>query len=120
MFIRTESDVRNQGRFDDSIGIFPEFIDGYVILILPTTGRYFQIPYRNIVPKKIKHLLVSGRSTGGDRISHAATRNMACCAVSGQGAGIAAAISVKLNKDLLDLDPVIIQKELKKQGARYW
>ena len=34
--------------------------------------------------------------------------------------GIAAAISVKLNKDLLDLDPVLIQKELKKQGARYW
>ena len=62
----TESDVRNQGRFDDSIGIFPEFIDGYGILILPTTGRYFQIPYRNIVPKKIKHLLVSGRSTGGE------------------------------------------------------
>ena len=45
---------------------------------------------------------------------------MACCAVSGQGAGIAAAISVKLNKDLLDLDPLLIQKELKKQGARYW
>ena len=29
-------------RFEDSIGIFPEFIDGYNILILPTTGRYFQ------------------------------------------------------------------------------
>src|SRR3970282_648250 len=25
----TEHDVREQGRFDDSIGIFPEFIDGY-------------------------------------------------------------------------------------------
>ena len=32
----TEGDVRDQGRFDDSIGIFPEFIDGYGILILPT------------------------------------------------------------------------------------
>ena len=31
------------GRFEDSIGIFPEFIDGYNILILPTTGRYFQV-----------------------------------------------------------------------------
>ena len=30
-------------RFDDTIGIFPEFIDGYNILILPTTGRYFQV-----------------------------------------------------------------------------
>ncbi|MCB1463908.1 MAG: FAD-dependent oxidoreductase, partial [Nitratireductor sp.] len=39
----TESDVREQGRFDDTIGIYPEFIDGYGILILPTTGRYFQL-----------------------------------------------------------------------------
>ena len=30
-------------RFADTIGIFPEFIDGYNILILPTTGRYFQV-----------------------------------------------------------------------------
>ena len=27
----TEKDVRQQGRFDDSIGIYPEFIDGYGI-----------------------------------------------------------------------------------------
>merc|ERR1711997_1266443 len=37
----TSKDVRNQAKFEDSIGIFPEFIDGYNILILPTTGRYF-------------------------------------------------------------------------------
>ena len=37
--------MREQARFDDSIGIFPEFIDGYGVLILPTTGRYFQVPY---------------------------------------------------------------------------
>ena len=47
-----ESDVRNQGRFEDSIGIFPEFIDGYGVLILPTTGKYMQIPYRSLMPKK--------------------------------------------------------------------
>ncbi|MDA8656441.1 FAD-dependent oxidoreductase, partial [Luminiphilus sp.] len=40
----TELDVREQARFDESVGIFPEFIDGYGILILPTTGRYFQLP----------------------------------------------------------------------------
>ena len=42
----TAADVREQGRFEDSIGIFPEFIDGYGLLILPTTGRYFHVPYR--------------------------------------------------------------------------
>jgi len=115
----TSQDVRNQARFDDSIGIFPEFIDGYGILILPTTGRYFQIPYRNLLPKGIENLLVSGRATGGDRDSHAATRNMACCAVTGQGAGIAAAISVKTGKPLAQVDVANIQKELVRQGARH-
>jgi hypothetical protein len=115
----SEHDVREQGRFEDSVGIYPEFIDGYGILILPTTGRYFQIPYRNLLPKQVGHLLVAGRSTGGDRISHAATRNMSCCAVTGQGAGIAAALSLKSNRDLADIDIALVQKELGRQGVRY-
>ena len=116
----TEQDVREQGRFEDSIGIYPEFIDGYGILILPTTGRYFQIPYRNLLPKKVKNLLVAGRATGGDRISHAATRNMSCCAVTGQGAGIAAALSLKSNSELDRIDISQVQGELDRQDVRYW
>ncbi len=116
----TSLDVREQGRFEDSVGIFPEFIDGYGILILPTTGRYFQIPYRNLLPRKVENLLVAGRATGGDRDSHAATRNMACCAVTGQAAGIAAAISIKQqNQPLSQVDPLLIQKELERQGGRH-
>ena len=119
LYNMTSNDVREQARFDDSIGIFPEFIDGYGILILPTTGRYFQIPYRNLLPKGVENLLVAGRATGGDRDSHAATRNMACCAVTGQGAGIAAAISIKSSKPLVEVDVADIQKELERQGARH-
>ena len=114
-----ERDVREQARFADSIGIYPEFIDGYGILILPTTGRYFQIPYRNLVPKGIRNLLVAGRSSGGDRVSHASTRNMSCCAVLGQGAGIAAALSLHSGYELESPDVDAIQKELDRQGVRY-
>jgi len=114
----TEIDVRHEARFDDSIGIYPEFIDGYGILILPTTGRYMHIPYRSLLPKKVKGLLVAGRATGGDRIAHAATRNMACCAVAGQGAGIAAAQAVKSNSELDSVDLFAIHKELDQQGVR--
>jgi len=115
----TEQDVREQGRFEDSIGIYPEFIDGYGILILPITGRYFQIPYRNLLPKGVRNLLVAGRATGGDRVSHAATRNMSCCAVTGQGAGIAAAISLKSNRELDRIDLTKVQAELARQDVRY-
>ena len=114
----TETDVRHQGRFEDSIGIYPEFIDGYGVLIIPTTGRYMQIPYRAMLPGKVKGLLVAGRAIGGDRIAHAATRNMACCAVAGQGAGVAAALAVKRGQDVVQVDMVEVQNELVCQGVR--
>jgi ribulose 1,5-bisphosphate synthetase/thiazole synthase len=114
----TEHDVREQARFDDSIGIFPEFIDGYGVLILPTTGRYFQIPYRCLVPKGVGHLAVAGRCIGGDKISHAAVRSMMCCTVTGQGAGVAAATSLRSGDDFDRLDVRQVQRELKRQGVR--
>ena len=115
----TEADVREQGRFDDTIGIYPEFIDGYGILILPTTGRYFQIPYRSMLPARVKNPLVPGKASGGDRVSHAATRNMSCCAVTGQGAGIAAALACRSNSSLETLSIGRIHQELDRQEVRY-
>jgi hypothetical protein len=114
----TGTDVREQARFDDAIGIFPEFIDGYGILILPTTGRYWHVPYRALVPRGVGNLLVAGRCIGGDNISHASARNMMCCAVSGQGAGVAAAISLQRDESFERLDIGVVQKELVRQGAR--
>lgn len=115
----TEADVRGEARFPDSIGIYPEFIDGYGVLVLPTTGRYMQIPYRAMLPKGVRNLLVTGRALGGDRIAHAATRNMACCAVAGQGAGVAAAISIETGRELDHVDISRVQSELDRQGVRY-
>jgi ribulose 1,5-bisphosphate synthetase/thiazole synthase len=115
----TGSDVREQGRFDDAVGIFPEFLDGYGVLILPTTGRYWQLPYRALVPKNVANLLVAGRCIGGDKMSHASARNMMCCAVSGQGAGVAAAVSVQREEPLDRLDIGAVQRELARQGARF-
>ena len=98
--------------------IYPEFIDGYGVLVLPTTGRYFQVPYRSMVPSGIGNLLVAGRPIGGDRIAHAATRNMSCCAVTGQGAGVAAALSLRQGRELDDVDLAPVQAELERQGVR--
>src|SRR5262249_40720329 len=115
----TESDVRGEARFDDSIGIYPEFIDGYGVLILPTTGRYYHVPYRSLLPRGVRNPLVPGRPSGGDLIAHASTRNMSCCAVQGQGAGIAAAVSLHDGSSLADVDIVAVQRELERQGVRY-
>ena len=111
-------DVCMQGRFADSIGIFPEFIDGYNILILPTTGRYFQVPLGCMVSPDVDNLLVAGRCVAGDMVSHAAMRNMMACTVTGQGAGVAAAVSVRRSENTSAVDIAAVQAELVRQGAR--
>ena len=114
----TGHDVRSQARFKDAIGIFPEFLDGYGVLVLPTTGRYFQVPYGITVPQGVENLLVAGRCVAGDQISHAATRNMMCCTVTGQGAGVAAAVSAKDGVSCSAVDIKHVQGALQKQGVR--
>jgi hypothetical protein len=43
---------------------------------------------------------------------------MMCCTVTGQGAGVAAAVSIKENVTCREVDIAKIQKALKKQGVR--
>jgi hypothetical protein len=118
----TGLDVMSEARFYDSIGIFPEFLDGYNVLVLPTTGRYFQVPLGCCIPKEGPgNLLVAGRCVAGDKLSHTAMRNMMACCVTGQGAGVAAAVAVLLDKTVLEVSKDHIneiQKELCNQGVR--
>lgn len=114
----TEKDVREQGRCEDSIGIFPEFIDGHGVLVLPTTGRYFQIPFGVIVPQEVENLLAAGRIIAGEKIAHAATRSMMCCALTGQAAGVAAAVSLEDNVGSSEVNVNRVQDALKKHGVR--
>jgi hypothetical protein len=114
----TGDDVRGEARFEDSVGIFPEFLDGYGVLMLPTTGRYFQVPYGILVPRDLDDLLVAGRCVAGDKISHAATRNQMCCAVTGQAAGVAAAVSLRDGRSTGEVDVAHVQQELRRQGVR--
>jgi hypothetical protein len=114
----TARDVRGEARFVDAIGIFPEFIDGHGTLVLPTTGRYFQVPYGILVPKNVDNLLVAGRCVAGDKLSHAATRSQMCCAVTGQAAGVAAAVSLKDGTSTDHVDVAHLQAALRRQGVR--
>jgi ribulose 1,5-bisphosphate synthetase/thiazole synthase len=114
----TGVDVRSEARFDDAVGIFPEFLDGYGMLVLPTTGRYFQVPYGSLVPQGVDDLLVAGRCVAGDKVSHTATRNQMCCAVTGQAAGVAAAVSLRSGRTTADVEIAAVQAELRRQGVR--
>jgi len=66
----------------------------------------------------VENLLVVGRCVSGDKLSHAALRSMMCCTVTGQGAGVAAAVSLKDGVNSGDVDINRAQKVLRKQGVR--
>ena len=111
-------DVLGEARFDDSVGIFPEFVDGYGVLALPTTGRYFQVPMGILVPRGVENLVVAGRCVAGDKVSHAALRNQMACTVTGQGAGVAAAVSLREDAGTSEVAVEPVQRELLRQGVR--
>jgi len=61
---------------------------------------------------------VAGRCVAGDKVSHAATRQMMCCTVTGQGAGVAAAISLETDVTPREVDIARVQDALRAQGVR--
>ena len=78
-----------------------------------------QVPLRTLIPaKNVENLLVAGRCCGGDTISHAAMRNMMACTVTGQGAGVAAAVSLRESKNVSEFATYSaeIRQECERQG----
>ena len=71
-----------------------------------------------MVPVGVDNLLVAGRCVAGDKYSHAAMRNMMACTVSGQGAGVAAAVALKQKTTTSNVDVKTVQVELKRQGVK--
>ena len=96
----TERDVREQGRFDDSIGIYPEFIDGYGVLscrrLVATSSSRTAISCRRVCAT------CWSPAAHRRRPSRRMPRRVTCRAARslGQGAGIAAALSMHSGADL--------------------
>jgi len=76
------------------------------------------VPYGIIVPEGVENLLVAGRCVSSDKLAHAALRSMMCCTVTGQAAGVAAAVSLKDGVNSGEVDIRSLQTALKAQGVR--
>lgn len=80
-------------------------------------GESYGIPYRSLIPKSVSNLLVAGRCISADRNMQGSTRVMPCCFITGQAAGVAAALCVEYKTKPLMLDRSILRQELRKIGA---
>ena len=93
-------------------------MDGFGTLKMSKVCPTSSAPYRMLLPRGIENLLVAGRCVSCDPESFGALRLMPCCAMTGQTAGTAAALSVKSGATPRGLDVATLRRKLVAAGVR--
>ena len=90
--------------FEDSIGMVSNW---------KKRGPVYEVPFRTLYSKEVKNLIVAGRCTSVNETLWDVMRVIPCCAVTGQAAGTAAAMT----DDFSMLDVAVLQSKLKQNGV---
>lgn len=116
----TLNDLLNNKRFPDVVALNCRGLDrhlkGEIFEITYLKGNH-DIPFRALIPQKVKNLLVAGRCISCDHDAHASVRGAATCLATGHAAGTAAALASKGNGKVRDIDVKTLQQILKEQNA---
>ena len=129
----TMEDFKRQAVFEDEIGRYSYNIDihsptndkaGYETFIKDHTslrykaGESYGIPYRALTVKGIDNLLTAGRCVCTDRYMQSSIRVMPGCYITGQAAGIGAAVVCDARgTNVHEADVHEVQKRLSAMGA---
>ncbi len=125
-YILTVDDLRAGRSFDDVIAIGTYPLDGHKpdddkrTYILPPEERKvppYDIPLRCLIAKDGKNLLMAGRCLSADQLALSSARVMTTCSMTGQAAGVAAALAVKEGKEVRGVDAARVQAVLREGGA---
>lgn len=95
-------DCHPSGKNKSSFKPNPE--DGY------KKGDSHGIPFRCLIPQSVDNLLVAGRCISVERIVLASTRVMPNCLATGEAAGVGAALAIKKNTEIHNIDGADVQK----------
>ncbi len=116
-------DVLEARKFDDVVArcAYPMDIHnptgrGTVLQHLPR-GEAFDIPLRCLIPKEVEHLVVAGRCISGTHEAMASYRIMPTAMVTGQAAGVCAALAARHKIAPRRIEAKDVQKVLLAQGA---
>ena len=90
--------------FEDSIGMVSDW---------KKRGPVYEVPFRTLYSKKVKNLICAGRCTSVNETMWDIMRVIPCCAVTGEAAGIAAAMT----DDFSTLDISELQSRLQENGV---
>lgn len=124
-YVMTAEDCLTARKFADCIarGSYPVDIhnpvgEGTVIKRVPP-GEWYEIPYRCLLPLKIRNLLIGSRCVSATHEAHSAIRVQPIVIAMGQAAGAAAGLCVRHGLEPRALDVPMLQKELVLQGQRF-
>ncbi|MGN1048601.1 MAG: FAD-dependent oxidoreductase [Eubacteriales bacterium] len=85
--------------------------------LAPKGQFYYEIPYRSIVPVRLENVLAAGRNISTDIPGQSGTRLVMFCMSIGEAAGTAAALSLKENVTVRQLDVGMLQRRLVENGV---
>lgn len=100
-YVVTKDDVSSRRHFADSV----------------CRGRDYYTPYRALLPKGLDNLIVAGRHYSVDSDAQKSSREIPPCMSQGEAAGVAVSLALNGNSALRDVDPTLIQKQMRAQGA---
>ncbi len=118
-YIVTEEDILNCTKFDDAVvrGCYGIDIHGQKDeqsrLDEMPENDYYEVPLRALIVKDAENLLVAGRCLSATRKAHGALRIMPTSAAMGEAVGALAALAVKMNQTIRDVDPRVVQAKIK-------
>jgi hypothetical protein len=131
-YILDVDDFKNLSVFEDEIGRYSYPIDIHIAkpdkesydkfhkeftTMRLGKGESYGIPYRTLTPKGLDNVLVAGRCISTDRNMQASIRVMPGCYITGQAAGIAAAMAAEAETSTRNINIPSLQQNLKKMGA---
>lgn len=120
-YTMTREDIMSCRHFDDAIAVASYPLDIHHPqgggCTLEWCGDCYDIPYRSLVPQKVKNLLVAGRCISTTHEAMSAIRVMAPCMAMGEAAGRAAKMAVSKGVQPADIDVAALQQELLAKGA---
>jgi hypothetical protein len=112
-YMVTEKDLLSDKPFDDTIAVFPDLDRGEASLKHPLT----YIPYRSLLPKGVENMLVACRAFSSDQTVNNFFNLIPHCVAFGEAAGTAAALSLKQNVTVRNVDYKSLYKQLVAQNV---
>jgi hypothetical protein len=109
-YVVTASEICSGVVFPDTIMMGPDFRYNF-----SREHPHWHVPYRSLVPRKVKNMLVSGRCISTDTVTNDLLAPIQYCFATGQAAGTAAAIAVKDKVNTAQVDIKKLQKRLSEQ-----